>query len=375
MLPEGQPRSGLRAVWIDANVQLGEKPRSGRPTGLCDIAHCPVLGLISGHRQVRTVFACGECSSSTTSSCSIDGHSGLDHQVDSLWRGNLLLMDIGTLSVVVPVYNEEDYIAGCLESLSRQGDEILEIIVVDNNSTDRTPEIVRSFEQRDSRVRYLVEPRQGVVYARNAGFDIAVGEFIGRVDADSRVAPGWARAVRSSFASHDLDAVTGFSMFYESPFSGLQRAAVNKAEARGDFHGIKPAHALTGSNMAIRATSWRSIRDKVSDRTDIHEDVDLSLCLVKAGMQFGTDLDMRSEISGRRGETGPIEFLSYNRASVTTLEYHQAMTTRLRLMILKTSILHALLWPAYRMYDRQTDRLSWRKLLSGSGARTMPVDS
>ncbi|MFF1388997.1 glycosyltransferase family 2 protein [Rhodococcus erythropolis] len=284
-------------------------------------------------------------------------------------------MDIGTLSVVVPVYNEEDYIAGCLESLARQGDEILEIIVIDNNSTDRTPEIARSFEQRDSRIRYLVEPRQGVVHARNAGFDIAVGEFIGRVDADSRVAPGWARAVRSSFASHDLDAVTGFSLFYESPFSGLQRAAVKKAEARGDFHGIKPAHALTGSNMAIRATSWRSIRDKVSDRTDIHEDVDLSLCLVKAGMQFGTDLDMRSEISGRRGETGPIEFLSYNKASVTTLEYHQAMTTRLRLMILKTSILHALLWPAYRMYDRQTDRLSWRKLLSGSGARTMPVDS
>lgn len=52
MLPEGQPRSGLRAVGIDANVQLGDKPRSGRPTGLCDIAQCPIPGLISGRRQV-----------------------------------------------------------------------------------------------------------------------------------------------------------------------------------------------------------------------------------------------------------------------------------------------------------------------------------
>lgn len=285
-------------------------------------------------------------------------------------------MNVGILSVVVPVYNEEDYIAGCLESLIVQGEELSEVIVVDNNSTDRTADIVRSFEHRDARIRYLLEPRQGVVHARNAGFDSAAGEFIGRIDADSRVAPGWAQAVRTSFTTHpDLDAITGFSFFYESPFAGMQRAAVDKAQARGDFHGIKPTHALTGSNMAIRASSWKAIRGKVSDRTDLHEDVDLSLCMLEADMKFATDLDVRSEISGRRGETGPIEFLSYNKASVITLEHHQALTPRLRLMILKTSVLHALLWPAYRMYDRQTDRLSWRKLISGSGARTMPVDS
>lgn len=279
------------------------------------------------------------------------------------------------LSVVVPVYNEEEYISDCLESLLQQGDDIAEILVVDNNSTDGTAEIIRDFERRSPKVRYLLETRQGVVFSRNLGFNSALGDLIGRVDADTRVSAGWASAIVEFFAAHEFDAVTGFSMFYDSPFATVQRSAVAKQDALGTFRGLKDAPSLTGSNMAIRKSAWSIVQDSVTDRTDFHEDVDLSYCLLGRGMKFVQDLSMRAEVSGRRGETGPIEFLSYNKASILTLKHHGAMTRRLRLMIFRSSILHAVLWPVYRMYDKDTDKLSLKRLFFRPSARQMPVDS
>lgn len=277
------------------------------------------------------------------------------------------------LSVVVPVYNENEYLSDCLESLLRQGDDIFEIVVVDNNSTDGTVEIIKEFERRSSKIRYLVETRQGVVFARDLGFNAAQGELIGRVDADTRVLPGWAREIHELFTSPEFDAVTGFSLFYESPFATAQRKAVAKQDSLGNLGGLKDAPSLTGSNMAIRKSAWLAVQGSVSDRKDFHEDVDLSYCLLGHGMKIVQNLAMRAEVSGRRGETGPIEFLSYNKASIATLKHHGAMNRRLRFMIFRSSILHAVLWPAYRMYDKSTDTMSVKRLFFRPAARQMPV--
>ncbi|WP_225320387.1 glycosyltransferase family 2 protein [Rhodococcus erythropolis] len=94
------------------------------------------------------------------------------------------------LSVVVPVFNEENSLSNCIERLLIQS-EIDEILVVDNNSTDSTASIIHKFAEKHDRVRYVFEARQGVVHARNAGFDASTGNIIGRIDADTRVQPGW----------------------------------------------------------------------------------------------------------------------------------------------------------------------------------------
>ncbi|TSD48394.1 glycosyltransferase family 2 protein [Rhodococcus sp. KBS0724] len=279
------------------------------------------------------------------------------------------------LSVVVPVYNENEYLSDCLESLLRQGDDIFEIVVVDNNSTDGTVEIIKEFERRSSKIRYLVETRQGVVFARDLGFNAAQGELIGRVDADTRVLPGWAREIHELFTDTEFDAVTGFSLFYESPFATAQRKAVAKQDSLGNLGGLKDAPSLTGSNMAIRKSAWLAVQGSVSDRKDFHEDVDLSYCLLGHGMKIVQNLAMRAEVSGRRGETGPIEFLSYNKASIATLKHHGAMNRRLRFMIFRSSILHAVLWPAYRMYDKSADTMSVKRLFFRPAARQMPVEA
>ena len=86
------------------------------------------------------------------------------------------------ISVIVPVYNKENGIYQCIESILNQSFTDLECIVVDNNSTDSSMEIVNSF--KDDRIRICDCKEQGVHHARNKGIQEAKGEWISFIDAD-----------------------------------------------------------------------------------------------------------------------------------------------------------------------------------------------
>ncbi len=136
-------------------------------------------------------------------------------------------MDSKCLSVVVPTFNEEDVIGECLERLSRQLDHILEIVVVDNNSTDKTADIVATFTERYPEIRMISETRQGLVFARNAGLDASVGPAVARIDSDTLVPPHWARTI-VAFLQSDTDqewaALCGRGEAYGLPYGdGLER--------------------------------------------------------------------------------------------------------------------------------------------------------
>src|SRR5580704_2407366 len=104
------------------------------------------------------------------------------------------------LSFVVPAYNEETYLPACLESILAQtrelGDDV-EIVVVNNASTDRTREVALGFPC----VRVVDEPRKGLTFARQAGFAASTGDLIANVDSDSRLTPGWVKRVLDEFAA------------------------------------------------------------------------------------------------------------------------------------------------------------------------------
>ncbi len=88
------------------------------------------------------------------------------------------------LSVVVPVYNNEKYLNECIESILRQTYAELEIILVDDGSTDRSGKICDDYEQKDSRIRVLRKDNEGACYARRDGILAAKGEYITFVDSD-----------------------------------------------------------------------------------------------------------------------------------------------------------------------------------------------
>src|SRR3954471_14731755 len=93
------------------------------------------------------------------------------------------------ISVVVPVYNVEPYLAECLESLAGQTVKDLEVIMVDDGSKDSSAEIAQEFADRDERFHLIQQPNGGLGNARNTGIKHAKGEFLAFVDSDDYLAP------------------------------------------------------------------------------------------------------------------------------------------------------------------------------------------
>ena len=93
-----------------------------------------------------------------------------------------------TLSIIVPVYNAEEYLNQCIESILKQSYRDIELMLVDNNSTDSSLSICREYEDIDKRVHVLKETKQGPFYARKRGVLEATGDYITFVDADDFIA-------------------------------------------------------------------------------------------------------------------------------------------------------------------------------------------
>jgi len=93
-----------------------------------------------------------------------------------------------SVSVIVPVYNVAPYLARCLDSLVGQTLKDIEIICIDDKSTDNSLEILQEYAKKDSRIKIIAQKHNGgVAAARNAGIDMATGEYLGFVDSDDYV--------------------------------------------------------------------------------------------------------------------------------------------------------------------------------------------
>ena len=93
------------------------------------------------------------------------------------------------LSVIVPVYNVEPYLNRCVQSIVRQTYKDLEIILVDDGSTDRSPEMCDLWAGQDARIKVIHKKNGGLSSARNAGIDIAQGEVLSFIDSDDFIEP------------------------------------------------------------------------------------------------------------------------------------------------------------------------------------------
>ena len=93
------------------------------------------------------------------------------------------------ISIIVPIYNAEKYLAQCIESLIHQTHRDLQILLINDGSTDSSLSIAQEFAQRDSRIEIHTQPNQGQGVARNNAMKYATGEWIAFVDADDYIAP------------------------------------------------------------------------------------------------------------------------------------------------------------------------------------------
>lgn len=88
------------------------------------------------------------------------------------------------LSIIIPVYNKGNYLAKCLTSVIDQSYKNLEVILINDGSTDNSEEIAQRYQIIDQRIKVYTFPNSGVSAARNRGIAVAQGEFILFIDAD-----------------------------------------------------------------------------------------------------------------------------------------------------------------------------------------------
>lgn len=91
------------------------------------------------------------------------------------------------VSVIIPVYNAEHYIENCLKSVMQQTLQDIEIVVINDGSTDKSGEIVKNLTKNDNRIIYLETENQGVGSARNMGIEISRGDYLGFIDSDDTI--------------------------------------------------------------------------------------------------------------------------------------------------------------------------------------------
>ena len=89
------------------------------------------------------------------------------------------------ISVIVPIYNVESFLGKCIKSIQEQTYSNIEIILVDDGSTDGSEVICDEFAQTDKRIKVIHKQNGGITSARKAGVNIAQGKYIGFVDGDT----------------------------------------------------------------------------------------------------------------------------------------------------------------------------------------------
>ena len=184
-------------------------------------------------------------------------------------------MSSPTVSVVIPARNDAVALERCLAALGRQLVTPLEVVVVDNGSTDDTAAVARRHG-----ARVICEDRVGIPMAAATGYDAARGEVIARLDADSLPGRDWVARVAHVMAATSRHAVTGVGRFYELPRTGSLVAGVYLGAYYVLCHAALGHHALWGSSMALRRSVWQQVRDRVHDGdAELHDDLDLAFAL------------------------------------------------------------------------------------------------
>ncbi len=201
------------------------------------------------------------------------------------------------LSLIIPAYNEEEHLKACLDSVAAQTVMPAEVVVVDNNSTDTTVAIAQNYPF----VRVVTESKQGIVYARNAGFDAATQPLLGRIDADSILPIDWLERIADFYddQSHATTAFTGGGRYYNTPFPRFSRWVLDVLAFRVNRI-VLGHHFLFGSNMVVPSVVWQQVADKVCLRDDIHEDIDIAIHVHEAGYAIRYDKNLLVGVKLRR---------------------------------------------------------------------------
>ena len=164
------------------------------------------------------------------------------------------------VSIVIPVYNVEAYLAQCLDSVLAQGDGDFEAVCVDDGSTDSSPAILRAYAARDRRVRVVTRANGGLSAARNTGLDAAAGEYVMFVDSDDWIPSDAVAKMRAAAEESGLPVVVSNGCAKDA------LAAPRRPSAA--WREVRPALPGFVANRRIHSSAWNKLyrRDAIGAR-------------------------------------------------------------------------------------------------------------
>ena len=227
------------------------------------------------------------------------------------------------VSVVIPAFNEERFLERTLHSIVNQTFTDYEIIVVDNNSTDRTNEMARRFG-----AEVIFERNKGVGYARQSGFLRARGSIVATTDADTVVPVDWLEKFVQAFAKdEDLVAFGGLARLSSGPITARLGARFFYYPFMLVDRFFSGGWNLVGNNMAIRRDAFFQAKGFRAELV-IGEDVDISKRLRCIG-KVELDREFCVYTSGRRFRYGLIHgLMTYAPSTIMRLLFKKEMFLR-----------------------------------------------
>lgn len=161
------------------------------------------------------------------------------------------------ISVIIPVYNKENYIKNCLESLVNQTITEIEIICIDDGSTDDSLSILEEFSKQDSRIKIISQENNGPGHARNQGLDIAKGEYIAFVDADDWIEIDSLEELYNNSKEYDSELVL-FNAIEHLPNNQLNKRTYYSEDIEGVFN-YRDKKDLVMNNYLIVCTKLHKL--------------------------------------------------------------------------------------------------------------------
>jgi glycosyltransferase involved in cell wall biosynthesis len=210
---------------------------------------------------------------------------------------NIMPSKMLTLTIVIPAYNEQIYIKACLDSIASQTQMPDQVIVVDNNSSDNTAKLAGRY----SFVTLKKENRQGVVFARNKGFECAASKLICRIDADTILPPDWVEKIKHEYRQAGEPAL--YASTSPSTFRNKLSAicyVLHRITYFWPSRLLMGHNTVVGSNMFITNELWQAVKGDVCLRTDIHEDMDLAYHIARLGVSVKISNDFKASIVSRK---------------------------------------------------------------------------
>lgn len=173
-------------------------------------------------------------------------------------------MNSPLISVIIPAYNLEPYIARCLDSVLAQSYTNLEIIIVNDGSKDRTGMILEEYKKKDNRIRVIHKKNTGVSDTRNKGIDIATGDYIGFVDGDDVIHPDMYKILLENAMKYDADiSHCGYQMVFpnrKDDYYGTGRIVIQDNK-KGVFDLLKADYVEPGLwNKLFKKEILKNIR-------------------------------------------------------------------------------------------------------------------